>query len=183
MHARARRLGRAIALEGLALVASLLAVPLGVGLYLALAWMTSGTTEDAVVDPAIARPDSDRSCARRGRRDQPAGPAGHADPHLRRAPLRVKPTSPLGFVLEQRNDGVRPVGDVVERLLIADRPEPCGQDIQFLPGECAPSVVVGGGLRPAGIGFGPSSTAANRATVLVLPTTSASCSMSSSTRS
>ena len=33
----------------LALVASLLAVPLGVGLYLALAWITSGTTEDAVV--------------------------------------------------------------------------------------------------------------------------------------
>ena len=35
----------------LALVASLLAVPLGVGLYLALAWITSGTTEDAVVAP------------------------------------------------------------------------------------------------------------------------------------
>ena len=35
----------------LALVASLLAVPLGVGLYLALAWMTSGTTQDAVVAP------------------------------------------------------------------------------------------------------------------------------------
>jgi ABC-type lipoprotein release transport system permease subunit len=34
-----------------ALVASLLAVPLGVGLYLALAWITSGTTEDAVVAP------------------------------------------------------------------------------------------------------------------------------------
>ena len=33
----------------LALVASLLAVPLGVGLYLGLAWITSGTTEDAVV--------------------------------------------------------------------------------------------------------------------------------------
>ncbi len=33
----------------LALVASLLAVPLGVALYLALAWITSGTTEDAVV--------------------------------------------------------------------------------------------------------------------------------------
>jgi ABC-type lipoprotein release transport system permease subunit len=35
----------------LALVASLFAVPLGVGLYLALAWITSGTTEDAVVAP------------------------------------------------------------------------------------------------------------------------------------
>ncbi len=35
----------------LALVASLLAVPLGVGLYLALAWITSGTTADAVVAP------------------------------------------------------------------------------------------------------------------------------------
>ncbi len=35
----------------LAFVASLLAVPLGVGLYLALAWITSGTTEDAVVAP------------------------------------------------------------------------------------------------------------------------------------
>ena len=35
----------------LALVASLLAVPLGVGLYLALAWIASGTTEDAVVAP------------------------------------------------------------------------------------------------------------------------------------
>jgi putative ABC transport system permease protein len=35
----------------LALVASLVAVPLGVGLYLALAWITSGTTEDAVVAP------------------------------------------------------------------------------------------------------------------------------------
>ena len=35
----------------LALVASLLAVPLGVGLYLSLAWITSGTTEDAVVAP------------------------------------------------------------------------------------------------------------------------------------
>ena len=35
----------------LALVASVLAVPLGVGLYLALAWITSGTTEDAVVAP------------------------------------------------------------------------------------------------------------------------------------
>ena len=35
----------------LALVASLLAVPLGVGLYLALAWITSGTTEEAVVAP------------------------------------------------------------------------------------------------------------------------------------
>jgi putative ABC transport system permease protein len=35
----------------LALVASLLAVPLGVGLYLGLAWITSGTTEDAVVAP------------------------------------------------------------------------------------------------------------------------------------
>jgi putative ABC transport system permease protein len=35
----------------LALVASLLAVPLGVGLYLALAWISSGTTEDAVVAP------------------------------------------------------------------------------------------------------------------------------------
>ena len=35
----------------LALVASLLAVPFGVGLYLALAWITSGTTEDAVVAP------------------------------------------------------------------------------------------------------------------------------------
>jgi putative ABC transport system permease protein len=33
----------------LALVASILAVPLGVGLYLALALITSGTTEDAVV--------------------------------------------------------------------------------------------------------------------------------------
>ncbi len=33
----------------LALVASLLAVPVGVGLYLGLAWITSGTTEDAVV--------------------------------------------------------------------------------------------------------------------------------------
>jgi putative ABC transport system permease protein len=33
----------------LALVASLLAVPLGVGLYLALAWISSGTTEEAVV--------------------------------------------------------------------------------------------------------------------------------------
>ncbi len=35
----------------LALFASLLAVPLGVGLYLALAWITSGTTEEAVVAP------------------------------------------------------------------------------------------------------------------------------------
>lgn len=35
----------------LALAASLLAVPLGVGLYLALAVITSGTTEDAVVAP------------------------------------------------------------------------------------------------------------------------------------
>ena len=35
----------------LALVASLVAVPLGVGLYLSLAWITSGTTEDAVVAP------------------------------------------------------------------------------------------------------------------------------------
>ena len=35
----------------LALVASLLAVPLGVGLYLTLAWISSGTTEDAVVAP------------------------------------------------------------------------------------------------------------------------------------
>jgi putative ABC transport system permease protein len=35
----------------LALVASLLAVPLGIGLYLALARITSGTTEDAVVAP------------------------------------------------------------------------------------------------------------------------------------
>ena len=35
----------------LALVASLLAVPLGVGLYLALAWITSGTTDEAVVAP------------------------------------------------------------------------------------------------------------------------------------
>jgi ABC-type lipoprotein release transport system permease subunit len=35
----------------LALVASLLAVPLGVGLYLALAWISSGTTEEAVVAP------------------------------------------------------------------------------------------------------------------------------------
>ena len=35
----------------LALVASLLAVPLGAGLFLALAWVTSGTTEDAVVAP------------------------------------------------------------------------------------------------------------------------------------
>ena len=35
----------------LALVASLLAVPLGVGLYLTLAWITSGTTEEAVVAP------------------------------------------------------------------------------------------------------------------------------------
>jgi putative ABC transport system permease protein len=35
----------------LALVASILAVPLGIGLYLALAWITGGTTEDAVVAP------------------------------------------------------------------------------------------------------------------------------------
>jgi putative ABC transport system permease protein len=35
--------------SALALVASLLAVPLGAGLYLALAWATSGTTEKAVV--------------------------------------------------------------------------------------------------------------------------------------
>ena len=35
----------------LALAASLLAVPLGVGLYLALALITSGTTQDAVVAP------------------------------------------------------------------------------------------------------------------------------------
>ena len=35
----------------LALVASLFAVPLGIGLYLALAWITSGTTDDAVVAP------------------------------------------------------------------------------------------------------------------------------------
>jgi putative ABC transport system permease protein len=35
----------------LAVVASLLAIPLGVGLYLALAWITSGTTEDAVLAP------------------------------------------------------------------------------------------------------------------------------------
>jgi ABC-type lipoprotein release transport system permease subunit len=35
----------------LALAASLIAVPLGVGLYLALAWISSGTTEDAVVAP------------------------------------------------------------------------------------------------------------------------------------
>jgi putative ABC transport system permease protein len=39
------------AYAALALVASLLAVPLGVGLYLALAWISSGTTEDAVVAP------------------------------------------------------------------------------------------------------------------------------------
>ncbi len=35
----------------LSLVASLIAVPLGVGLYLTLAWITSGTTEEAVVAP------------------------------------------------------------------------------------------------------------------------------------
>jgi ABC-type antimicrobial peptide transport system permease subunit len=35
----------------LALVASLVAIPLGVGLYLGLAWIASGTTDDAVIAP------------------------------------------------------------------------------------------------------------------------------------
>ena len=63
--------------------------------------------------------------------------------------------SPRGrFVLEQRDDGVCPVGNVVEALLIADGSEAGGHDIQFLPGERASGVGLGGRFRPADIGFG-----------------------------
>ena len=43
-----------------------------------------------------------------------------------------------GFVLEQRHDGIRPVRDVVQRLLITDRPEAGYQDVQLLPAERVP---------------------------------------------
>ena len=40
-----------------------------------------------------------------------------------------------GLVFEQRHDGVRPIGDIVERLLIADRPEAGCQTVQLLFGQ------------------------------------------------
>ena len=59
-----------------------------------------------------------------------------------------------GFVLEQRDDGVRPVCNVVERLLIADRSEAGGQDTELLRRERASGVVLGEGIGPAEVGFG-----------------------------
>ena len=57
-----------------------------------------------------------------------------------------------GFVLEQRHDGVRPVRDVIERLLITYRPEAGYQDVQLLPAE-RPSGARAGGLRSADVGL------------------------------
>jgi hypothetical protein len=45
----------------------------------------------------------------------------------------LTPAFPL--VLEERNDGVRPVSDVVERLLVADPPEADDEDVQLLRAE------------------------------------------------
>ena len=59
-----------------------------------------------------------------------------------------------GFVLEQRDDGVRPVADVLERFLIADRPEAGGQDVELLPRERASGIGLLGGLRTADVGLG-----------------------------
>ena len=73
----------------LALVASLLAVPLGVGLYLALALITSGTAEDAVVAPWPSLALIPIGAVLVVVAATSARPAGHPDPHLRRASLRV----------------------------------------------------------------------------------------------
>ena len=72
--------------------ASVLAVPLGIGLYLALFRIAGDSSEDAVIAPAVVartRP-PDRNRARRLRGDQ-LGPAGHPHPRRRRAPLRMSP--------------------------------------------------------------------------------------------
>jgi hypothetical protein len=55
---------------------------------------------------------------------------------------------------QESHDGVRPVGNIVERLLIADRPEARRQDAQFLRGQRASGVALGRRFRPAEIGFG-----------------------------
>ena len=81
------------------------------------------------------------------------GPERPAAP--RRRPRRVGAVSPSrGFVLQQRDDGVRPVGDVVQGLLIANRPEPGEQDVQFSAGERASRTSLFADIRRPEIGFG-----------------------------
>ena len=76
----------------------------------------------------------------------------------RRAAAGRRLTGPLsprsGFVREKRRDGVRPVGDVVERLLVADRPEAGDQDVELRPGERASDVGIVGDLDDARVDFG-----------------------------
>ena len=56
-----------------------------------------------------------------------------------------------GLVLDQREHGVRPVGDVVERLLIADGREARRQAVELVPGERPQGTGAGGRVRPAEI--------------------------------
>jgi len=52
------------------------------------------------------------------------------------APKPMAPTPSLvgpGFVLEQRQNSVRPVRHVVELLLVANRHEACSQSVELLP--------------------------------------------------
>ena len=73
----------------------------------------------------------------------------------------------MGFVLEERDDGIRPVRDVVQRLLISDRPEAGYQDVQLLRTQCAFRDVACLGLHPARVGFGLSSCRETRDRLVV----------------
>jgi hypothetical protein len=59
----------------------------------------------------------------------------------------------VDLVLEQRDDGVRPVADVVRRLLVADRDEPAGQGLELVVAQPVDGVgrVVGDGSARVGL--------------------------------
>ena len=59
-----------------------------------------------------------------------------------------------GLVLDQREDSVRPVGDVIERLLIANRQESRGQRVELALGQRAQQSGVGGSFAVAEICLG-----------------------------
>ena len=86
-----------------------------------------------------------------------------------------------GFVFEQRHDGICPVRDVVQRLLITDRPEAGYQDVQLLSAERTSGADADGVLDPADIGFGLSSCG-EPCDRLVIPDDLGQLSRSSSTR-
>ena len=83
------------------------------------------------------------------------GPCDGCD---RAAPERARSADALApafaLVLEERDDGIRPVPDVVERLLVADPLEADDEDVQLPQAEPVARLGTGADAGVACVGFG-----------------------------